>query len=102
MHKISLHLADRDSHIYFSDGKKGRLAETLSRHFKSSRWVIVTSPRVSRLYGPSLRRELEALGEVKTLLMPDGERFKTLKNVEKIYGALSAWKMDRKTPLIAL
>jgi 3-dehydroquinate synthase len=102
MNKITLPLEDRSSHLYFPDGKRDRLAETLSRHFKSSRWVIVTNPTVNRLYGPSLRKELGGLGEVKVLLMPDGERFKTLKTAEKIYRTLSAWKIDRKTPLIAL
>src|SRR5262245_64781954 len=102
MNKIILSLKDRRSHLYFSDGKKRGLAETLSRHFRSSRWVVVTNPTVSRLYGSSLQKELEGLGEVKILLMPDGERFKSLKTVEKIYRTLSAWKIDRKTPLIAL
>jgi 3-dehydroquinate synthase len=102
MDKITLHLGDRNSHLYFSDGKKGCLGETLTRHYRSSRWIVVTNPVVNRHYGSWIRRELQSLGEVETLLIPDGERFKTLKTVEGIYRGLSRLKVDRHTPLVAL
>jgi 3-dehydroquinate synthase len=102
MDKITLHLSDRDSHLYFSDGKKGRLREVLARHFKAGRWVVVTNPVVDRLYGSWVRKELQSLGKVEKILIPDGERFKTLKTVEWIYRELSRLKVDRHTPLVAL
>ncbi|MFO1520260.1 MAG: 3-dehydroquinate synthase [bacterium] len=102
MDKITLHLEDRNSSIYFSDQKKGRLGEVLRTHFKASRWVLVTNPVVNRLYGSWVRSEMKGLGKVETILMPDGERYKTLKTVEKIYRELSRLKADRHTPVIAL
>jgi 3-dehydroquinate synthase len=102
MDKITLHLKNRNYPIYFTDGKKNRLAEILSRHFLASQWVIVTNPIVDRLYGTSLRRELKRLGLVHTVIIPDGERSKNLQTVERIYKKFIQLKVDRKTPVLAL
>jgi 3-dehydroquinate synthase len=102
MDKITLHLSDRNSYLYFSEGKKGQLSEVLDRHYKARRWVVVTNPVVDRLYGSEIRRELRSLGKIEKILIPDGERFKTLKTVEGIYRDLSRLKADRHTPVIAL
>ncbi len=102
MEKILLRLQERTCPIYFSRGRKGFLREVLEKSFASSRWIVVTHPRIQKLYGPWLKSEVGSLGKIETLLIPEGEKYKTLQTVEKIYKQLSGLKVDRHTPLIAL
>ncbi len=101
MKKIILTLNNQKHFIIFADGNPQSLSKTLSKHFSASRWVVVTNPTLLRLYGPKLRQQLKSLGKIEFVIIPDGERFKTLKTVEKIYVELSRLKVDRHTPLIA-
>ncbi|MBL7685387.1 MAG: 3-dehydroquinate synthase [Deltaproteobacteria bacterium] len=102
MEKINLQLENKRYPIYFSEGKKGELAEILSSHFSSKRWVVVTNTTVEKIYGKWIREELSSLGELILVKIPEGERFKLLSTVEKIYQALAKAKVDRHTPMIAL
>lgn len=101
MKSIILFLKNKKYPIYFSDSKI-RLGQLLSKKFQSSKWVVVTNPTVNKLYGSKIRNELKNLGKISTVLIPDGEQFKTLQTVEKIYQQFSKNKVDRKTPIIAL
>ena len=58
---------------------------------------IVSSPLVWRLHGPRLAR---AAGGVEPILVPDGERFKQLQTVSRIYDALIRAHADRASTLI--
>lgn len=65
--------------------------------------TVITNPLVASLYADRLRRSLEGSGfRVLQLEMPDGEEFKNLSEVSKIYDALIAEKIDRSTPVVAL
>ena len=88
--------------LYFSDGKKGSFAHALSRHLESPHWIVVTNPVVEKLYGAQFKNELKELGKVHTLIIPDGEKHKTLQTVEKLYKEFLKCKADRSTPILAL
>jgi 3-dehydroquinate synthase len=63
----------------------------------------VTNAAVNRIYGGALSASLKKAGfGVVTTLLPDGERFKNLKHVEKIYGALYKAGFDRSDAVLAL
>ncbi len=102
MDRVHVHLDQEDYPIYFSDGKKASFAQALNRHFESSHWVIITNPIVDKLHGASFKKELKGLGKVHTLHIPDGEKYKTLQTVEKLYKEFLKCKVDRSTPVIAL
>lgn len=94
---------DRDDYpIYFADGKKASFTQTLGRHLESPNWVIVTNPVVDKLHGAYFKNELKALGKVHTIQIPDGEKYKTLQTVEKLYKEFLKCKVDRSTPILAL
>ncbi len=61
--------------------------------------VVVSSPRVWRLHG---RRVDEALGSCPAVLVPDGERSKHLRTVQRIYDGLIRAGVDRGTGVVAL
>jgi len=72
----------------------GRLLDDIKA---PKRRVIVSSPLVWRLHGPQLAR---ALPGAEPILVPDGERFKQLSTVTRIYDALVKANADRATTLV--
>jgi 3-dehydroquinate synthase len=62
-----------------------------------ARRFIVSSPLVWRLHGPQLARAVTA---AEPILVPDGERFKQLSTVSRIYDALLRANADRAATLI--
>jgi 3-dehydroquinate synthase len=65
----------------------------------SGRTVIVTNPTIQPLYGESLAR---LLPDATIALMKDGEQYKTLNTVGKLYGELVAAGLDRSGTVLAL
>ncbi|MCL4683270.1 3-dehydroquinate synthase [Myxococcota bacterium] len=67
------------------------------------RAVIVSVPEVARRYAPRLERSLRAAGlRVRRLLVPDGERAKTLRHAGALYEGLLDFGADRGTVVVAL
>jgi 3-dehydroquinate synthase len=64
--------------------------------------VVVTNETLARLY-PALVEDVlrETRVRVATVVLPDGERFKSLDTLATIYDALMAAQANRKTALIA-
>ncbi len=64
---------------------------------------IVTNSTVNDIYGDSLREGLKTAGLVtRTILIPDGEKFKTLASVEQVISALITQGMERSGTIITL
>ena len=61
-----------------------------------ARRFVVSSPLVWRLHGPRLAKA--GIGE--PILVPDGERFKNLQNVSRVYEALIRANADRASTLV--
>jgi 3-dehydroquinate synthase len=80
-----------------------RALDTLTRLLDSNalgpRRFLVSSPLVWQLHGERVRR---ASTEPEPILIPDGERFKTLQTVGRVYDALLRAGADRGAVLIAL
>jgi 3-dehydroquinate synthase len=75
------------------------LPELLDESGLSSRRFIVSSPLVWQLHGDRVRR---ASTEAAPILIPDGERHKTLQTVGRVYDALIRAGADRGAILLAL
>jgi 3-dehydroquinate synthase len=75
------------------------LTRLLDRSGLGPRRFIVSSPLVWQLHGSAVRR---ASTEPEPILIPDGERFKTLHTVGRVYDALLRSGADRSTVLVAL
>jgi 3-dehydroquinate synthase len=73
----------------------GRLLDEL--HLPERRFVV-SSPTVWRLHGPQFQRAVNVAGE--PILVPDGERFKQLPTVARIYDALVRLNADRASMLL--
>jgi 3-dehydroquinate synthase len=76
----------------------GQLTKLLDQNALGASRFVVSSPLVWQLHGDALRRVLK--GAVP-ILVPDGERSKTLGSVSRIYDALTAASADRSAVVIA-
>lgn len=96
---IDVTTGNRTSPIVIGEGLCDELVPLLDRHGVGPRRFIVSNPVVWRLHGERLRG---ALGGGDPILLPDGERFKTLQSVSKIYESLIRANADRGSTIVAV
>jgi 3-dehydroquinate synthase len=97
---LTVALDDRSYPIYI--GEKLLSDESLlTRHIKSKQVVIVSNEIVAPLYLQSVQQHLSAY-EVASVILPDGEQYKTLESLNRIFDTLLAHKFSRNATLIAL
>jgi 3-dehydroquinate synthase len=96
---LEVSLGARSYPIYIGSGLLG--SGLAADHLRSSRAMIVTNETVAPLFLDALQA---ALGDVSAdvVALPDGERFKTLGTLEKLFDALVDGRHDRTTTLLAL
>ena len=100
MKTLHLDLGERSYPIYIGAGLLDQ-AELLTRHVAAGRVAIVTNETVAPLYLAKLRAQLASFRPVEVVL-PDGEQYKTLEVLNRIFDALLAARCDRRTTLVAL
>ncbi len=70
---------------------------------KYSRIILITNAVVWDLYGPMVTSIFgKERIEYRTVILPDGEQYKNLKTLQRIYDTLLAYHADRRSLLIAL
>ena len=80
-------------------GALGTLPQLLESEGLGTQCLIVSSPIVWELHGKRLARALKVR---QPILVPDGERSKTLQTVGRIYEALIKARADRSAVIVAL
>ena len=100
MKTLPLDLGDRSYPIYIGAGLLDR-PELFSRHISGTRVAIVTNETVAPLYLARLRAHVGSLKPVEVVL-PDGEQYKSLEVLNRIFDALLSAHCDRRTTIIAL
>jgi 3-dehydroquinate synthase len=86
--------------VLIADGAIDRIAATLDMLRTPARRFVVSSPLVWRLHGTQLARALGGDGAAEPILVPDGERYKQMPTVTRIYDALVRANADRSTTII--
>ncbi|QPK62239.1 3-dehydroquinate synthase [Methylomonas sp. LL1] len=86
--------------IYIGSGLLGQ-GDLLTRHICSKQVAIVTNQTIAPLYLAKLHAALIDY-QVEPVILPDGEQYKTLQYLEKIFDQLLAKKFSRNATLIAL
>jgi len=98
---VTVDLGERSYPIFIDSGLID--ADLLLPFIPSQRAVIISNTTVAPLYAERLTRSLESGGKTVDLLaLPDGEQYKNLETLERIYDFLMEKQADRKTTLIAL
>ena len=95
--RIDVATPSRAYTVTIADGAIEHLGRTLDDLRAPERRFVVSSPLVWRLHGPKLARTLEG---AESILVPDGERFKQLPTVARIYDALVRANADRASTVI--
>ena len=100
--KERVHLGERSYDIVIGEGLVGEKAgKLLAEHGR--RAMIVSNRRVFGLYGSLLADGLEKAGvKWEKVLLPEGERYKTVETVMKVHDGLIGGKYDRDALVIAL
>jgi 3-dehydroquinate synthase len=98
--RIDVTTASATSTLWIGEGAIEQLPALLEAHRIGARRVVVSSPVIWRLHGDQMRRILG--GSVEPVLVADGERYKNLQSVSRIYDALIRAGADRGTVLIAV
>lgn len=95
-----MELGDRSYDIHIGPGLLRRAGELISSALTPGRLFIITHPVVDRLHGEELRQGL-AGWEMTALLVPAGERQKSLRRAAVLYDELLALGADRASAIIA-
>ncbi len=102
MQTLNVGLAERSYPIHIGSDLLDRI-ELLLPHIPQKRTVIVSNTTVAPLYLGQLTERLRASGiEVQSIILPDGEQYKSGESLNTIYDALLSARSERSTPLIAL
>jgi len=102
IHTLNVGLGDRSYPIHIGHDLVNHL-ELLLEYLPKKRVAIVTNTTVAPLYLERVKMQLEQHGiTVQTIILPDGEQYKTAASLNHIYDELLRQRSERSTPLIAL
>jgi len=100
MKKMIVELGERSYPIYIGSGLLADPA-ILSKHIKSKQVLVVTNTRVAPLYLDTVLRNLSVYS-TEHLILADGEQYKTLDSVMRVFDKLLTHRFSRNATLIAL
>lgn len=100
---VKVSLGDRSYEIRIKPG----LLQSVGTHLRdlgmSGKVAVVTNPAIGRLYNPVVHRSLKTAGyEVSTVVLPEGERAKTLHSMTVVLDKLARTRFERGSVLLAL
>jgi 3-dehydroquinate synthase len=104
-HTIEVHTRSAQvSRIVIAQGLLASLGAAIAETCPgASRLVVVSSPRVWSLHGDAVRAGLGTAGhDLAPVLVPDGEKAKTMATMGKVHDALVSMGVDRKAVLIVV
>ena len=100
MKTLTVDLGKRSYPIYIGQGLLQQ-PELFRRHVHGSQVMIVTNTTVAPLYLEACKAAFDGF-EVAEVILPDGEQYKNLEVLSRIYDALIERRFDRKCTLVAL
>lgn len=103
MEIVEVDLGDRTYPIYIGQGLLDQ-GELLRRHIPGKTALIVTNETVAPLYLDRCLAAITADGAIKAevVLLPDGEQYKNLDILQKIWDKALQSRLDRNTTFVAL
>ena len=103
MKSIPVALGDRSYPIFIGQGILDHSADiSIDQYIKGQQVCIVTNETIAPLYLDQVKRLLEADCQVETVILPDGEQYKNLDTLNRIFTKLLESRHNRTTTLLAL
>ncbi len=100
MTTLTVDLGERSYPIYIDSDLLGQ-ADLLQQHIPGNSALIVSNETVAPLYLKQTQAMLSGL-KSKSVILPDGEKYKNLEVLNQIYDSLLRNRFDRNTTVIAL
>lgn len=100
MKELRVELNEKGYPIYIGTGFLGQ-KQLLITHISSKQVLIVTNTTIGPLYLDAVIENLTGF-QVETVILPDGEQYKNLEYLARIFDRLLEKKYSRNTTLIAL
>lgn len=94
--RVAVSTPSRSYEISLGDGILGHLPRLLDEVKSPARRFVVSSPTVWRFHG----ERFAAACDAEPIIVPDGERYKNLQTVNRVYDALIKANADRSSTLI--
>ncbi|CEP37527.1 MULTISPECIES: 3-dehydroquinate synthase [unclassified Halomonas] len=98
---LNVALEERSYPIHIATGLMGR-ADMLTPYLAGQQVMVVTNETIAPLYLEMLCTSLPDHLDVRTVVLPDGEQYKTIDQVSRIWDALLEAGFNRRCTLIAL
>lgn len=101
--RLRVELAERSYDIVIGSGILGGLGDVLGEFNFSPKTAVVSNPTVYDLYGGVTEASLKTAGfEPTSVIIPDGEEYKSLLWMQRIWDELLTQRLDRKSVVVAL
>ncbi|SFV56770.1 3-dehydroquinate synthase [hydrothermal vent metagenome] len=100
MKELKVELGDKSYPIYIGEGLLDQ-QELINPFVKGKQVMIVTNTTIAPLYLEKIKK-LFSCFDIQTIILPDGEQYKTLETVNKVFTALLENHFDRTCTLVAL
>ena len=101
MKTITLNLGERSYPIHVGQGLLEQ-PTLFQPYIQGHQAVIISNETIDPLYGHTLADSISQLAKVEKHILPDGEIYKDLATVSKIFDQLLSIPCDRKTTILAL
>ncbi len=103
MRRVEVALGERSYAIEIGSGTLAGLGAAVKSRLAATRALVVSVPPVDRAWGGEVMRSLKRAGlRSARVLVPDGERSKSLAQAARLYEALLAAGADRASVVVAL
>ncbi|KAF5841376.1 3-dehydroquinate synthase [Dunaliella salina] len=105
MKTVDVSLGTRSYPIYIGNGLLQHRPELFRKHIPGKKVLVVTNENIAKIY---LDKTVQALTggdsqlSVESVVLPDGEDFKTLDDVARVWDKALQSRMDRGTTFLAL
>ncbi len=101
MEILKVDLGSRSYPIYIGETLLSHQA-LIEKHISSKQVLIVTNETIAPIYLDRFIAQFPSSVDVKASILPDGEKFKTLEYLNKIFDSLLENRCNRQVTLIAL
>lgn len=103
MISVRVNLGARSYNIYIGSGILARLGGWVKECADGDQALLVSNRKVLALYGPKVSDSLVESGyQVASIEIGDGEEYKNLATLERLYDQAFSSGLDRHSPIIAL
>ncbi len=102
MKTIKVNMEREPYPVYIGSGILNQFAQILQKQRTARQVVVISVKAIFDLYGEALLSGFENNEKVQVLLIPDGEKAKSLQQVEALYTRLLEKKFERGVVIVAL